>query len=583
MLNRRTFIGSASLVAAAPALAQQQAGFRHGVASGDPLTDRVILWTRVTGYSGAVEVQVEVAEKPDFSGPLRRRNQTTDATRDYTVKVDFDGLAPGKTYYYRFRTDQHASPVGRTRTLPTAGVESVRLAVVSCSNYPAGYFNVYRALGHYNDLDAVLHLGDYIYEYAKDGYASERAAEFGRVVEPPTEILSLNDYRQRYQQYRSDEDLQYAHGRLPFIVIWDDHEITNDAWIDGAQNHSADEGDYAQRKQVALQAFYEWLPVREPTSRGLESPYRSFDFGEIATLAVIETRLTARDEPVTAGRDIKPAMAWYDPQADYRYVGQSGAKTAGLEPLPAIARGTTPVTDYQAHQTLVQAENLPDGYHYVPDVEDFRTTLKDPTRRLMGAEQLDWLATTFDASATAGKAWQLLGNQTLLSSVNAPNLLQALSPEEQAALPGFIRGLVPLSQYGLPLNLDAWDGYPAARERLFERIPRAQQMIALAGDTHNAWAGPLRRKNQTEYAGYEFGTPSVSSPGLAETLRVSGDRLRGLLAAANPQFDYLQMSQRGYLVVTLAADAASGQYHFVNRIDQRRFFTSTDPAIQLRR
>lgn len=591
MLNRRLFLGSASLAACAPALANDAAGFQHGVASGDPLADRVILWSRLSGYTGTVEARLEVATNPDFSRVVRKLTLTTSSARDFTLKADVDGLEPGTHYYYRFRTDQHDSAVGRTRTLPAAGVEAVRLAVVSCSNYPAGYFNVYRALGHYNDLDAVLHLGDYIYEYPENGYASERAAEFDRVVDPKSEILSLDDYRRRYRQYRSDPDLQYAHGRLPFIVIWDDHEITNDAWVDGAQNHSADEGDYHTRVAVALQAFYEWLPVREPDSGALESPFRAFDFGGLATLAMIESRLTARQQPVNSSSDLNPAMSWYrrESRRQYSYAGEAlpaGASADAYVSLPAIAsetaEGPVRVTDYALNRQLAAADSLGSEYHFVPDTAAFRELLNDPARQMLGEQQLDWLGGVFEKSAASNVPWQILGNQTLLSNVQAPNFARALSRQERNALPSYIRGLVPLSQYDLPINLDAWDGYPAARERLYDRVARPASMVTLAGDTHNAWAGPLRRGSGGQRIGYEFGTPSVSSPGLAETFGISGERLKDLLATTNPHFDYLEMTARGYLVVTLTAEQASGQYHFVNRIDDRRFFTRADSPINLK-
>ena len=195
------------------------ADFNHGVASGDPLTDRVILWTRVTptGEEGPVQVEWQLAEGPDFANIIAEGAGATSADVDYTVKVDAEGLQPGTAYYYRFKTGDKTSPTGKTRTLPQGAVAAASFAVVSCSNYPAGFFNVYREVAN-QDIDAVLHLGDYLYEYAADGYASERAEELGRVVEPANEIITLSDYRTRYAQYHRDEDLQAAHAAHPFIV-----------------------------------------------------------------------------------------------------------------------------------------------------------------------------------------------------------------------------------------------------------------------------------------------------------------------------------------------------------------------------
>lgn len=591
-LNRRQFVGSAGLAAGvAPlgALAEEAAGFMHGVASGDPLADRVILWSRVSGYEGAPEVSLQIALTPSFDQPLQTHTLTTTAERDFTVKADISGLSPGTVYYYRFFTARHASAVGRTRTLPADSAERVRLAVVSCSNYPAGFFNVYRALGNYNDLDAVIHLGDYIYEYAVDGYASARAKEFGRLSQPPGEVDDLTDYRQRYAQYRSDPDLQYVHSRVPFIAIWDDHEIANDAWSAGAQNHSSDQGSYPVRKREAMRAYYEWLPVREPESRPLDAAFRHFQFGKIASLAMIENRLSGRDEPLSRGSAMSPKTVWYDLSRRREPKRLDRAPLADDQravELPAIARiqGRTSIeiTDYQEHKALAGAASLPAAHHYIPDREQFFTRLNEP-RAMLGETQLNWLQGTFDQSHRDNTSWQILGNQTLLSEVTSPNLQAALSPEEVARLPGYIQGLVPLSQYDVPINLDSWDGYPEARQRLYDHIESPSSLITLAGDTHNAWAGPLTNARTGRYAGYELATPSVSSPGLPETLGIEGQRVRDLLAGVNPQFDYLQMSHRGYVVLDLTADDATARFHYVNRIDQRRFFVMADDPLSIPR
>ncbi|MEM8660318.1 MAG: alkaline phosphatase D family protein, partial [Pseudomonadota bacterium] len=209
------------------------AAFDHGVASGDPLSDRVILWTRLTPETeGEVNVEWEIATDEAFDNVVGSGGGTTSSNVDYTVKVDAEGLDPQTTYYYRFTSGDTVSPVGKTRTAALGSLASARFAVISCSNYPAGYFNVYREVAA-QELDAVLHLGDYIYEYDVDGYASGRAAELGRLSDPENEIFTLQDYRTRYAQYRSDTDLQTCHAAHPFIVVWDDHEIANDAWREG--------------------------------------------------------------------------------------------------------------------------------------------------------------------------------------------------------------------------------------------------------------------------------------------------------------------------------------------------------------
>ena len=225
--------------------------FTSGVASGDPSQDAVILWTRAApqdaSITTAITISWEVAEDQGFSNIVTNGSAQTNAEKDYTLKVDAQGLSAGTQYFYRFMSGDSVTEVGTTKTLPEGAVASAKIAVMSCSNYPAGYFNVYDMAAQDSELDAVLHLGDYIYEYGLGGYASENAASLGREVLPTTEILSLDDYRMRYAQYRSDESLQALHRQVPFICVWDDHEITNDAYRDGAENHQAYEGYYDAR------------------------------------------------------------------------------------------------------------------------------------------------------------------------------------------------------------------------------------------------------------------------------------------------------------------------------------------------
>jgi alkaline phosphatase D len=213
----------------------------------------------------------------------------TDASRDYTVHVDATGLASGTTYYYQFRAFGEASLRGRTRTLPSGEVQRLRLAVVSCANYPAGFFNVYGLLAS-ADIDVVLHLGDYIYEYA-DGQLGA-GAPIGRAPEPRGEVLTLQDYRQRHAHYKRDPDLQAVHRQHPFVTVWDDHEVADNSYLTGAQNHQDGEGDYAVRRQAALQAYREWLPLRPRVT--VASVYRSFACGELLDLVLLDTRHQAR-------------------------------------------------------------------------------------------------------------------------------------------------------------------------------------------------------------------------------------------------------------------------------------------------
>ncbi|MGE0816583.1 MAG: alkaline phosphatase [Vicinamibacterales bacterium] len=285
------------VAAAGQAARQASPVFRHGVASGDPRSDRVLLWTRVSGGTGEVPVRWTLASNAAMTRVVARGETRTGAERDFTIKVDATGLSPATTYYYHFEALGARSAVGRTRTLPAAGAGRIRMALVSCSNYPYGYFNAYARVAERTDLDLVLHVGDYIYDYHQGRYFDPDLAK-DRPVDPPTEILVLADYRKRYALYRTDPDLQAVHRQHPFIAVWDDHEIANNAWKGGAENHQPDEGDYLARRDAAYQAYLEWLPVREPGSARQPVLYRSFAIGDLADLVMLDTRLIGRDEQV---------------------------------------------------------------------------------------------------------------------------------------------------------------------------------------------------------------------------------------------------------------------------------------------
>lgn len=276
--------------------------FAHGVASGDPLADAVMIWTRVSpdaprSAADAVDVRWEVADDDRFRRIVRRGSARTSARRDHTVKADVGGLDPGRTYFYRFDAAGERSPVGRTRTLPRQGVARVQLASVCCANYPAGYFNVYRAVAERDDLDAVVHLGDYIYEFPNGVFGDGTAT--GRLPDPPGETVTLDEYRRRYAIYHTDPDLQAAHARHPFIAVWDDHELADNAWRGGATNHDpSTEGPWSTRRAAAYQAYLEWMPVRESVDTEPHL-YRAFAFGGLLDLCMLDTR-GLRDAQVAA-------------------------------------------------------------------------------------------------------------------------------------------------------------------------------------------------------------------------------------------------------------------------------------------
>ena len=297
-LSRRAFATGLSAATVAAQTTPTTTTFAHGVASGDPLVNRVIIWTRVSPMNPQEQVTVEwfIAEDAAFRRVLQRGMTSTNIGFDFTVKVDVTRLDPNTTYYYRFAALGAQSVIGRTKTLPQGTVDRVRFAVTSCSNYPYGFFNAYRMIANRADLDCVLHLGDYIYEYAEGQYGT--GAPIGRAPLPNKEIVTLDDYRQRYAQYRTDADLQDAHRQHPWIVVWDDHESTNNSWTDGAQNHQpGTEGDWSTRRAVATQAWFEWLPVRENPFLNNEI-YRTFRFGDLMDLSMLDTRLAGRSEQV---------------------------------------------------------------------------------------------------------------------------------------------------------------------------------------------------------------------------------------------------------------------------------------------
>lgn len=269
------------------------APFYHGVASGDPLPDAVIIWTRVTTEEPSVTVSWMMATDTLFTNVVQSGTASTTATKDYTVKVDVGGLQPATYYYYQFELDGRKSLIGRTKTAPAGDNTHVRFALVSCANFENGYFNAYEHIAFRNDIDAVLHVGDYIYEYAVGGLPGSMAE---RPSEPSNEIITLQDYRVRYSHYHLDAQLRAVHQQYPFITVWDDHETANNSWFGGAENHtSSTEGDWFVRKNNGKQAYFEWLPVRESAVDSFRA-YRKFNYGNLADILVLDTRLEGREE-----------------------------------------------------------------------------------------------------------------------------------------------------------------------------------------------------------------------------------------------------------------------------------------------
>lgn len=513
-------IGMAPVAGAAPLV--KSAAFLHGVASGDPSADGAIIWTRATvpvGKSGDVPLTWHVARSASGK-PVKSGKVTATAAADNTAKVDVSGLSPATEYWYWFQAgDGKSTPKGRFRTLPIGKADQLVIALATCQLYPGGFFNAYEDMAKLGRLDAVVHLGDYIYEYGADGYGAETGKKTGRLPDPSHEIVTLEDYRRRHAQVKADPQMQMAHARAAFICVWDDHEVANDSWIGGAENHDpAREGDWRARKAAALQAYFEWMPIRAP--RKADDPaaiYRSFEFGDLATLAMVETRLLARSQQI-ASKGAAPDSA---------------------------------------------------------EVAEMLAARQDPSRELLGAQQMQWLEGVLAGSVKAGKPWQMLGNQVVMARVPGPDLRKAVGDEAYEAmvarLPESYRTLIAKAQIaytqGLPFNLDAWDGYPVARERLYAMLRRVgANPLAFAGDSHAAWANNLHDDSGLRI-GTEFGTTAITSPSYGSLLPGLGK----IIAQQSPEVAFCDQDLKGYTVVTLTPETATAEFVTVSTVTSRQF------------
>lgn len=560
-LTRRSALTSLAVTTAAAGSAhaespQFEASFKHGVASGDPTASAVVIWTRVsTNSGGAVPVEWMVATDRAMKRVVRSGSAMAFPSRDYTVKADATGLKPGMTYYYAFTANAVMSPVGKTKTAPIGKIKALNVALVSCSNYPAGYFNAYKAIADRSDVDLVIHVGDYIYEYGAGGYATDFGAKVGRVPEPAHEIVSLSDYRTRYAQYRTDPDLQAAHATAPWVVTWDDHEVTNDTWVQGAENHNSEkgEGPFPERTRVAMQAYYEWMPIRDPIpGKPFESINRTFQYGDLVTIIMLETRLQAR------------AL-----QLDY-------ATDLTFVPLDVTTAPPSPITDPVRLATL-DPKALPAGVVMAPNMRAFMGTLNDPNRQLMGPAQEAWVAGKLKQSVAEGTLWQLMGNQIIMGRVKAPDLTKTLPAAMQAKIVAAyppIKDFIALSQFGVPYNLDAWDGYPAARERFYAMAKEAKaNLVVVTGDTHSNWANELNDAKGVR-VGVEFGGTSVTSPGIGDLFApagLSGDDFGRMFAEANDDVVWHEEGSRGYVLVSFMRDTVEASYQRVDTIYSKDF------------
>ncbi|WP_300677932.1 alkaline phosphatase D family protein [Nocardioides sp.] len=507
--------------------------FAHGLASGDPLPDRVVLWTRVTpspeatpgsGAGPTATVLWHVATDRTFRRVLRSGSVTTDASRDHTVKLDVTGLAPDTTYFFRFvfqgpwRTAQ-VSPIARTRTAPapSATPTHLRLGVVSCANLQAGWFSAYRHLAERDDLHAVLHLGDYVYEYAPGQYGYGADDVDIRAHVPAREMVSLSDYRQRHAQYKQDPDLAALHQRYVMISTWDDHESADNSWKDGAANHTpATEGAWATRKAAAMKAYDEWMPVRlEGTATVGDGTtiYRRFGFGQLAELTMLDLR-SYRDEQVSAA---------------------SPATTS-------------------------------------------------PDRTITGAAQMAFLKQGLTPTAAQ---WRLVGNPVTI----APLQVLSLPASVQDLLNGLGGGAYLPNPQGL--NTDQWDGYTADRTELFDHIvdQGVRDVVFLTGDIHTSWCNelPYPVANANLYAllggtaGVEFVGPSITSNNIKDYIPSQAGTPTGLAAGqlaasavrlANPHVKYLDFNNHGFMVVDITPARVQCDWWFISdRADRKATIT----------
>ncbi|MGE3142788.1 MAG: alkaline phosphatase [Hyphomonadaceae bacterium] len=567
--------------------------FSHGVASGDPGIDRVVIWTRVTpAQNGPVPVRWVVARDRRLRNVVKTGIVETTELRDYTVKVDVVGLRAGAPYFYGFLAGDQQSPVGRTRTLPEGKLEKLTFAVASCASFPHGFFNVYEAIARRDDLDLVLHLGDYLYEYGLSGYGGDVGVALGRIPKPEIECVSLGDYRQRHAQYKGEPELQAAHARCPWIVIWDDHEIAADAWMDGAQNHNpeAGEGTWPARKRAALQAYYEWMPLRDPEpGKAFEAANRVFQFGDLATLCLLESRLIARTRPFDLLRDAPLVSAAWDfsnPAAPRPAVRAAHyPPSVRMLPLPheLIGAQLVPIWDWpRVSAALAKPANPGPNIYFLPDMAKLNEVLAAPERTMLGRAQEQWLERQLTASHRHGIVWQLIGDQSLMTRALAPDLSR-LAPAAVAALearqPGISKYLF-YTRFGAPLNLGAWDGYPADRARVLD-IVRAVggNTIVLSGDSRAAWASELPASDGSRIA-VELSTASVTAPGLADL--APGVDFDAAVLARNPQAKWTDQRHRGYLLVMLTKENAQAEFITVSTVASKQFTTETAARFTIR-
>lgn len=476
--------------------------FTHGVASGDPLSDGVILWTRFE-HAQSGRIVWEIAEDARFARVAARGETEASSANDFCVKVDARGLLPGRRYVYRFLSASGASPIGETQTAPEAGAEQLCVALFSCANFGFGHFHAYAHAAADETIDLALHVGDYIYELARGRYPTDAETTPGRIVEPARTAIALGEYYQRYASYHTDPGLLELRRRKPIASVWDDHEISDNVWRGGAPSH-ARAVPFADRVAAAVKAYFDWMPIRP-----LDGPriYRHLDWGDLARIMLLDTRLTGRDQPLI----------------------YNAALIRRLSEPAALA--------------------------------DFRAALNDPSRTMLGAAQEEWLGQSLAQSKARGQAWQIIAQQVVMGQqVAAQGLAALVAPDASAGTRNYIASGAAVSAAGLPWNLDSWGGYPAARARLLAMCEtHAANAIVLAGDSHNCWLnnlGPAGRLAAVEFAG-----GSVSSPGFERVLPGGSPGAReALMQQANPNLAWCDATHRGYGALRVTRTACEAEW-----------------------
>lgn len=476
--------------------------FTHGVASGDPLSDGIILWTRFE-HTQSGTLAWEIAEDESFTHIAARGEADASAANDFCAKVDARGLAAGRRYFYRFLSASGPSPTGETRTAPQSGDAPLRVALFSCANFGFGHFHAYAHAARDPEIDLVLHAGDYIYEMARGRYPSDAEAVPGRLFEPARTAIALSEYYQRYASYHTDPGLLELRRLKPLVATWDDHEIADNVWREGSPSHPRNV-PFADRVAAALKAYFDWMPVRVSEGRRI---YRSLDWGDLAAIALLDTRLAGRDRALS-----------YNAASIRALMQESGAAA-------------------------------------------FRTELNDPARAMLGAAQEEWLAQTLARSKARGQPWQIILQQVVMGEqIAAPALARLAAPDATAATRRYLQAGAIVSAAGLPWNLDSWGGYPAARTRVLEACAaHANNAVVLGGDSHNCWLNNLGAPGRL--SAVEFAAGSVTSPGMERLLPggAPGER-EALMREANPALAWCDASRRGYGALTFTREACVAEW-----------------------